>query len=184
MSLPADLPATLGDQTPLSSPVTPLPAPDPPSMPMMPGTGIGLAFSPLPPPLPAPEHPSMPMMPGTGIGLAFTPPPEEPPPEERAFGTAGTARRSWGSRRTGGRSSPATARSASATRSSSPTPRCGGSARTAAVIGGFAGATADAFTLFERLEKKLEQYNGQLLRARSSSPRTGGPTNIFAISKR
>ena len=33
------------------------------------------------------------------------------------------------------------------------------------VNGGFAGATADAFTLFERLEKKLEQYNGQLLRA-------------------
>ena len=34
-----------------------------------------------------------------------------------------------------------------------------------AVIAGFAGATADAFTLFERLEKKLEQYSGQLLRA-------------------
>jgi ATP-dependent HslUV protease subunit HslV len=34
-----------------------------------------------------------------------------------------------------------------------------------AVIGGFAGATADAFTLFERLESKLEQYPGQLLRA-------------------
>ena len=34
-----------------------------------------------------------------------------------------------------------------------------------AVIGGFAGATADAFTLFERLENKLEQYTGQLLRA-------------------
>ena len=33
------------------------------------------------------------------------------------------------------------------------------------MIGGFAGATADAFTLFERLEKKLEQYNGQLMRA-------------------
>jgi ATP-dependent HslUV protease, peptidase subunit HslV len=33
------------------------------------------------------------------------------------------------------------------------------------VIAGFAGATADAFTLFERLEKKLEQYNGQLMRA-------------------
>ena len=33
------------------------------------------------------------------------------------------------------------------------------------VIGGFAGATADAFTLFERLENKLEQYNGQLLRS-------------------
>ena len=33
------------------------------------------------------------------------------------------------------------------------------------VIGGFAGATADAFTLFDRLERKLEQYGGQLLRA-------------------
>lgn len=33
------------------------------------------------------------------------------------------------------------------------------------VIGGFAGATADAFTLFERLESKLEKHNGQLLRA-------------------
>ena len=34
-----------------------------------------------------------------------------------------------------------------------------------AVIAGFAGATADAFTLFERLEGKLEQYRGQLMRA-------------------
>jgi ATP-dependent HslUV protease subunit HslV len=33
------------------------------------------------------------------------------------------------------------------------------------VVGGFAGATADAFTLFERLEAKLEQYPGQLTRA-------------------
>ena len=33
------------------------------------------------------------------------------------------------------------------------------------VIGGFAGATADAFTLFERLERKLEQHHGQLMRA-------------------
>ena len=33
------------------------------------------------------------------------------------------------------------------------------------VLAGFAGATADAFTLFERLEKKLEAYSGQLLRA-------------------
>ena len=33
------------------------------------------------------------------------------------------------------------------------------------VVAGFAGATADAFTLFERLEAKLEQYSGQLLRA-------------------
>lgn len=34
-----------------------------------------------------------------------------------------------------------------------------------AVIAGFAGATADAFTLFERLEAKLEQYPKQLARA-------------------
>jgi len=33
------------------------------------------------------------------------------------------------------------------------------------IIAGFAGATADAFTLFERLEAKLEQYPGQLTRA-------------------
>lgn len=33
------------------------------------------------------------------------------------------------------------------------------------VIGGFAGATADAFTLFERLESKLDRHNGQLMRA-------------------
>ena len=33
------------------------------------------------------------------------------------------------------------------------------------VIGGFAGATADAFTLFERLEAKLEKHGGQLTRA-------------------
>lgn len=33
------------------------------------------------------------------------------------------------------------------------------------IVAGFAGATADAFTLFERLEAKLEQYPGQLMRA-------------------
>ena len=33
------------------------------------------------------------------------------------------------------------------------------------VIGGFAGATADAFTLFERLERTLEQYHGALMRS-------------------
>ena len=33
------------------------------------------------------------------------------------------------------------------------------------VIVGFAGATADAFTLFGKLEQKLEQYNGNLMRA-------------------
>lgn len=33
------------------------------------------------------------------------------------------------------------------------------------VVAGFAGATADAFTLFERLEQKLERYPRQLARA-------------------
>jgi ATP-dependent HslUV protease subunit HslV len=33
------------------------------------------------------------------------------------------------------------------------------------VIAGFAGGTADAFTLFERFENKLEAYQGQLVRA-------------------
>src|SRR4051812_18235167 len=33
------------------------------------------------------------------------------------------------------------------------------------VTAGLAGATADAFTLLDRLEKKLEQYPGQLMRA-------------------
>jgi ATP-dependent HslUV protease, peptidase subunit HslV len=33
------------------------------------------------------------------------------------------------------------------------------------VVVGFAGATADAFTLFDRFDQKLEQYNGNLLRA-------------------
>jgi hypothetical protein len=56
------------------------------------------------------------------------------------------------------------------------------------VIGGFAGATADAFTLFERLEKKLEQYNGQLLRAavelakdwRTDKYRDLSPSDMYA----
>ncbi|MDA8165780.1 MAG: ATP-dependent protease subunit HslV, partial [Desulfobacteraceae bacterium] len=33
------------------------------------------------------------------------------------------------------------------------------------VITGFAGATADAFTLYDKLEKKLDQYKGNLMRA-------------------
>ncbi|MEE8319551.1 MAG: ATP-dependent protease subunit HslV [bacterium] len=33
------------------------------------------------------------------------------------------------------------------------------------VLAGFAGSTADAFTLFERFEKKLDQYSGNLSRA-------------------
>ena len=34
-----------------------------------------------------------------------------------------------------------------------------------AILAGFAGSTADAFTLFERFEAKLEEHNGNLLRA-------------------
>src|SRR5699024_10765036 len=33
------------------------------------------------------------------------------------------------------------------------------------VLAGFAGGTADAFTLFERFEGKLQEHNGQLTRA-------------------
>src|SRR5262245_8346551 len=33
------------------------------------------------------------------------------------------------------------------------------------VLAGFAGATADAFTLFDKFEKQLEQHNGNLRRA-------------------
>ncbi|MCA1987363.1 MAG: ATP-dependent protease subunit HslV, partial [Desulfovibrio sp.] len=33
------------------------------------------------------------------------------------------------------------------------------------VLAGFAGATADAFTLFERFEAKLEEFSGQIVRA-------------------
>ncbi len=33
------------------------------------------------------------------------------------------------------------------------------------VLAGFAGATADAFTLFSKFEERLEQYNGNLIRA-------------------
>ena len=43
--------------------------------------------------------------------------------------------------------------------------RLGGGPSDFGVIAGFAGATADAFTLFERLERKLEQHHGALLRS-------------------
>ena len=33
------------------------------------------------------------------------------------------------------------------------------------VIAGFAGSTADAFTLFEKFDEKLEEYSGNLMRA-------------------
>ena len=48
------------------------------------------------------------------------------------------------------------------------------------VIAGFAGATADAFALFERLEAKIEQHRAISRAPASNSPRTGGPRNICA----
>jgi ATP-dependent HslUV protease subunit HslV len=44
------------------------------------------------------------------------------------------------------------------------------------VLAGFAGATADAFTLFERFEAKLEKHPATWCAQPSSSPRTGAPT--------
>ena len=74
--------------------------------------------------------------------------------------------------------------------------RCACSAR-ASVIGGFAGGTADAFTLFERFEGKLEKY-GNLTRAAIELAKdwrsdrylrrlealllVGDPTKLFVIS--
>ena len=52
------------------------------------------------------------------------------------------------------------------------------------IIAGFAGSTADALTLLERLETKLERHPGQLMRAAVDSPRTGARTAICAASRR
>jgi len=52
------------------------------------------------------------------------------------------------------------------------------------VVAGFAGATADAFTLIERLEAKLDQYPSNWPGPASTWPRTGGPIAICAGSKR
>ena len=51
------------------------------------------------------------------------------------------------------------------------------------VITGFAGATADAFTLLDRLEAKLEQYPDQLMRACVEPQKIGAWINIFVIYK-
>ena len=53
-----------------------------------------------------------------------------------------------------------------------------------AVLAGFAGATADAFTLLERLEAKLERFPTSSSAPASSWPRTGGPTATCAGSRR
>jgi len=52
------------------------------------------------------------------------------------------------------------------------------------VLAGFAGGTADAFTLFERFEGKLEKHQGHLTRALSNSLRIGARTVCCAGSKR
>lgn len=49
------------------------------------------------------------------------------------------------------------------------------------VVVGFAGSTADAFTLLERLEKKLESAPGNWRGPASIWPRTGAWTSICAI---
>src|SRR5258705_10503050 len=47
------------------------------------------------------------------------------------------------------------------------------------VIGGFAGATADAFTLFERLEAKLRQDPAQLVRAALQPAKDSRPGRLL-----
>jgi ATP-dependent protease HslVU (ClpYQ) peptidase subunit len=51
------------------------------------------------------------------------------------------------------------------------------------ILAGFAGGTADAFTLFERFEAKLESTRATWCAAPSSSPRTGAPTAPCAASR-
>jgi len=51
------------------------------------------------------------------------------------------------------------------------------------ILAGFAGASADAFTLFEKFEEKLERYPGTCRARPSSSPRTGAPTGCCGASR-
>ena len=50
------------------------------------------------------------------------------------------------------------------------------------VLTGFAGAAADAFTLFARFEAKLEEYRGSLTRAAANSIASGSPSRRAQIS--
>ena len=52
------------------------------------------------------------------------------------------------------------------------------------ILAGFAGSTADAFSLFSRFESKLEQYAGTWAAPPSNWPRIGAPTRCCGISKR
>src|ERR1700750_1217798 len=47
------------------------------------------------------------------------------------------------------------------------------------ILAGFAGSTADAFSLFSRFEAKLEQYHGNLGRGAGELARGWGTDNIF-----
>ena len=47
--------------------------------------------------------------------------------------------------------------------------------RGGSILAGFAGAVADAFTLFEKLEEKLERYPGNLTRALSKFSQLDAP---------
>ena len=51
------------------------------------------------------------------------------------------------------------------------------------VLAGFAGATADAFTLFERFEAKLEKHQGHLLRTPLNWRKIGAPIEYCAALK-
>ena len=51
------------------------------------------------------------------------------------------------------------------------------------ILAGFAGATADAFTLYEKFEAKLEQFNGNLKRAAVELAKTGARIAFCAVSK-
>ncbi len=52
------------------------------------------------------------------------------------------------------------------------------------VLAGFAGATADAFTLFERFEAKLEKHQGQLERAAVELAKDWRTDRAWAASRR
>src|SRR6266571_1763162 len=52
------------------------------------------------------------------------------------------------------------------------------------ILAGFAGGTADAFTLFERFEGKLDKHQGNLMRAAVELARTGAPTGYCGAWRR
>jgi len=52
------------------------------------------------------------------------------------------------------------------------------------ILAGFAGGTADAFTLFERFEAKLDKHQGNLLRSAVNWQKTGVVTGHCVVSRR